>query len=271
MTSWADSSKTCVAEQMELIWNGSGSNPDYSEDTFESFSEGEEETCRQYEDDPFESYYSGEESEWPVVTDPSESTWQSSSQTDEGEGPEFLDPTGKDLTRRWISLLKDNRTDTKRVKPAIVQGAALTGIRSVSKKERGALRSFCAMKINQLCHLRSSGPLKGIKHNVQKHEFTSEKPTDLNCIVPDQLVSRLHLKNITETMKQLAEVEIHQPSRCPHCQKKTEELAQAAFLRRKKTLVEGVLLQEKLEELLYTQTGRCNYWVSAQSVPAAVC
>lgn len=73
-----------VSEQMDLRRHCSSSIPDYSEDTFTSFSEGEEETYRQYENDPFESYYSGEESECRAVLDLSESIWQSSSQNDEG-------------------------------------------------------------------------------------------------------------------------------------------------------------------------------------------
>ncbi|XP_061454877.1 uncharacterized protein C8orf48 homolog isoform X7 [Rhineura floridana] len=212
VTIWADNPGIRVAEQMELSWICSSSVPNYSEDTFTSFSEGEEETCRQYENDPFESYYSGEESEWPAVTDLRESTWQSSSQNDEG-------------------------------------------ITEVSEEELIALQSFCAIKINQLCHVSTSTPLKRNKRNYQRHRFTSEKPLtcDLNCTVPEQLMNRLHLKNIKETLKQITDAEMHQPSRCLHCTKKRAELAQDIFLRRRKTLMEEVLLQEKLEECMYTK------------------
>ncbi|XP_062997868.1 uncharacterized protein C8orf48 homolog [Elgaria multicarinata webbii] len=243
---------------MELSWNGSSSVPDYSEDTFASFSEGEEETCRQYENDPFESYYSGEESEWPAASDLSESTWQSSSQNDEtGQEPESLDSTavGEYLTSKWIRLLKDNGTNTELAKSTVEPENALTGITEVSEEELGPLQSFCAIKINQLCHLPSSAPVNRNKHKDQRHELTLEKSLTcgLNCIVPDPLVNRLCLKNIKETMKQLAETEIHQPSRCPHCMKKRAELSKAAFLRRRKTLMEQFLLQEKLEEHIYTK------------------
>ncbi|XP_042336406.1 uncharacterized protein C8orf48 homolog isoform X3 [Sceloporus undulatus] len=206
---------TYLQEQMELSWNQSNSVPDYSDDTFTSFSE--EETCRDYDNDPFVSYSSGEDSKWPAESDLSESTWQS------------LNPNDK--------------------------GAAPTRIPEGSEEGLGALRSFCATKINRICHPPTLAPKKRNKHHDQRHGRTSEKPlmSDVNCFALDQLVNRLHLRNIKETMKQLAEMEIHQPSRCPHCTKKKAELAKSAFLRRRKALMEGALLQEKLEEQMYTR------------------
>ncbi|KAJ6652115.1 hypothetical protein lerEdw1_013344 [Lerista edwardsae] len=195
---------------MESSWNGCSSVPGYSDDTFASFTEGEEETCRQYEDDPFNSYYS-------AVSEQSESTWQSSSLNAEGE--------------------------------------TLTGISEVSKEALGALQAFCAVRINQLCQPPNSIQPKRKKRSAQRHGSAPEKPLAgrSNCIVLDQLVNRLHLQNVKETMKQLAEAEMHQPSGCPHCQKKKAELAEDAFLRRKKYLLEKVLLEEKLEELVCTK------------------
>ncbi|KFU91150.1 Uncharacterized protein C8orf48, partial [Chaetura pelagica] len=73
------------------------------------------------------------------------------------------------------------------------------------------------------------------------------------CIVPDHLMNRIHLKNIRETLKQVTEAEIHDSSVCPDCQKKEAELAQVAFLRRKKVLMESALIQEKLEEQIYSR------------------
>ncbi|KAF7244905.1 hypothetical protein EYD10_09005 [Varanus komodoensis] len=241
---------------MEWSWNDSSSVPDYAEETFASFNEGEEETCRQYENDLFESYYSGEESERPAASDLPESPCQSSSQDEEVEqDSELLDsePVEEHLTRRWIRTLKSNRTNTG---VAIEQnnGAALTRTAGESEEELGALRSFCATRINQLCHPPSAAPVK-IKRNHPRRGSTLEKPLqcDLNLTVPEQLVNRLHLRNIEETMKQLAGADMHQPSRCPHCLGKRAELAKAAFLRRRKALMEEALLQEKLDEHLYTK------------------
>uniref|UniRef100_A0A8C0GNG0 Chromosome 8 open reading frame 48 n=1 Tax=Chelonoidis abingdonii TaxID=106734 RepID=A0A8C0GNG0_CHEAB len=133
--------------------------------------------------------------------------------------------------------------------------ALLTEITEVSDEELDALQSFCAIKINQIhCQLNSkqsnSSKLKDLQHG-----FTSEKPVtgDLNCTIPDQLVNRIHLKNISETMKQVKETKLHQPSQCHDCKKKLTELAKITFLRQKKTLVENALFQDKLEEQIYVK------------------
>ncbi|OWK57207.1 Uncharacterized protein C8orf48 [Lonchura striata] len=52
---------------------------------------------------------------------------------------------------------------------------------------------------------------------------------------------------------QVTEAEIHETSTCPDCLQKEAELAKVAFLRRKKTLLEGALIQEKLEEKFYSR------------------
>lgn len=233
---------------MESSGNSSSSIPGYSEDNFVSYTEDEEESCGQYEDS-FETYYS-------TVSEPSESTWQSSSQAEEEQELEELDPPepGRDLIRKWITFLKDNQTNTLLMERPH-DDKTLTDFPEASEEAQGALRSFCAVKINQLSHLPNSIQPKKNKRNSQRQGSASKKPfpCERNCIIPDQLVNRLHLQNIQETMKQLAEAEMHQPSQCPHCQKAEAKLAEDAFLRRKKTLMENVLLEEKLEELIYTK------------------
>uniref|UniRef100_A0ACB8FY39 Uncharacterized protein n=2 Tax=Sphaerodactylus townsendi TaxID=933632 RepID=A0ACB8FY39_9SAUR len=76
---------------------------------------------------------------------------------------------------------------------------------------------------------------------------------EVNHIVPGQLVNRLRLKNLQKSMEQLVETEMHQPSQCSGCENKRAQLAEDAFLRRKRTILEGVLLQEKLKDHLCTQ------------------
>ncbi|KFZ49789.1 Uncharacterized protein C8orf48, partial [Podiceps cristatus] len=51
---------------------------------------------------------------------------------------------------------------------------------------------------------------------------------------------------------QVTDVQIHESSVCPDCQKKEAELAKITFLRRKKILMESVLIQGKLEEQIYS-------------------
>uniref|UniRef100_A0A803SYY0 Uncharacterized protein n=1 Tax=Anolis carolinensis TaxID=28377 RepID=A0A803SYY0_ANOCA len=255
---------------MELNWNQSSSIPDYSEDTFTSFSE-EEETCREYDSDPFASYSSGKDSEWSAASDWSENTNQSSGQNSEVKKRDILDPAAarEYLTSKWINRLNVYKTTAVVARSAVEPANALTRIPEASEEELGALQSFCAVKINWLHHPPSLAPPKRSKYKDQSHRRTSEKLTmgDINCIVPDQLVNRLCLKNIKETLKQLSVIEIHQPSRCPQCMEKRAELAESDFLRRRKALMEKVLLQEKLEEYMYTR----NFVGLDSEVPQYLC
>ncbi|KAH1165747.1 hypothetical protein KIL84_023306 [Mauremys mutica] len=242
---------------------------DYFEDTFESFSEEEEEACRQYESEPFESYCSTEELEWPAaVSDISESVWQSVSQDAEDFSGVFREEQStrflilcnrnwvifeeKKLTGKWISCLKNKEDNIKQGKSIIKTHTEIT---EVSDEELDALQSFCAIKISQIHRQLNSKQSNSSKHKDLQHGFTSEKPVtgDLNCTIPDQLVNRIHLKNISETMKQVKETKLHQPSQCHDCKKKWTELAKITFLRQKKTLVENALFQDKLEEQIYVK------------------
>uniref|UniRef100_A0A452GWN2 Uncharacterized protein n=1 Tax=Gopherus agassizii TaxID=38772 RepID=A0A452GWN2_9SAUR len=242
---------------MESGQNCSTTLSDCFEDTFESFSEEEEEeeACRRYESERFESYCSTEELEWPAaVSDISESVWQSVSQDDEGDHSLLSDSEmiEKELTGKWISCLKNKEDNIKQGKSIIKTHTEIT---EVSDEELDALQSFCAIKINQIhCQLNSKQS-NSSKHKDLQHGFTSEKPVtgDLNCTIPDQLVNRIHLKNISETMKQVKETKLHQPSQCHDCKKKWTELAKITFLRQKKTLVENALFQDKLEEQIYVK------------------
>uniref|UniRef100_A0A8C8RP85 Chromosome 8 open reading frame 48 n=1 Tax=Pelusios castaneus TaxID=367368 RepID=A0A8C8RP85_9SAUR len=241
---------------MELDQSYSTTVSDYCEDTFESFSEEEEkeEACRQYENELFESYCSTEESEWPAVSDISESIWQPASQDDEGDQSELLDSatTEKELTGKWISRLKNKEANIKQGKSIIKTHTKIT---EESNEELDALHSFCTIKINQIHDQLNVKQSNSHKYKVLQHGFTSRKPVTggVNCTIPDQLVNRIYLKNISETMKQVTETKVHQPSECPDCKKKGTELAKISFLRRKKTLVEEALLQDKLEQQIYVK------------------
>ncbi|XP_075018642.1 uncharacterized protein C8orf48 homolog isoform X2 [Calonectris borealis] len=121
--------------------------------------------------------------------------------------------------------------------------------------EPDALRSFCSIKISKMCQQLISKQANGGKSRKLQHGFTAKKPetSDLNCIVPDQLMNRIRLKNVRETVKQVTEAQIHESSVCPDCQKKEAELAKVTFLRQKKILMESALIQGKLEEQIYSR------------------
>ncbi|XP_075291269.1 uncharacterized protein C8orf48 homolog isoform X2 [Opisthocomus hoazin] len=121
--------------------------------------------------------------------------------------------------------------------------------------ELDALQSFCTVKISKMRQQLISKQANGGKSRKLQHGFTAKKPEreDLNCVVPDRLMNRIRLKNSRETAKQVTEAQIHEPSVCPDCQKQKAELAEVAFLRQKKSLMESALIQEKLEEQIYSR------------------
>ncbi|XP_068008045.1 uncharacterized protein C8orf48 homolog isoform X1 [Melanerpes formicivorus] len=200
----ADSSDGSERWCTELSQSYCSSGLDYSEDTFESFSE-EEEGCWQEESKPSESC-STEDLEGSAVSDTLE---------------------GQDCAE--MTELLDGELD--------------------------ALRAFCTLQISNMCRQLISEQAEGGKARRLQHGFTAKKPqtSGSNLIIPAQLMNRLHLENIRETVKQVTEAEIHRPSVCPDCQKKEAELAKVAFLRRKKVLMESALIQDKLEEQIYSR------------------
>nr|XP_009942865.1 PREDICTED: uncharacterized protein C8orf48 homolog [Opisthocomus hoazin] len=131
----------------------------------------------------------------------------------------------------------------------------LTDITELLDGELDALQSFCTVKISKMRQQLISKQANGGKSRKLQHGFTAKKPEreDLNCIVPDRLMNRIRLKNSRETAKQVTEAQIHEPSVCPDCQKQKAELAEVAFLRQKKSLMESALIQEKLEEQIYSR------------------
>ncbi|KAM6057361.1 uncharacterized protein C8orf48 homolog [Theristicus caerulescens] len=151
---------------------------------------------------------------------------------------------------KWIDL-KNKEASMKQDKSVIKTDAEITGLLD---GELDALRSFCTIKISKMRPQLVSKQANGGKSRKLQYGFTAKKPetSDLSCIVPDRLINRIRLKNIRETVKQVTEAPIHESSVCPDCQKKKAELAKITFLRRKKMLMESALIQEKLEEQIYS-------------------
>ncbi|XP_078496240.1 uncharacterized protein C8orf48 homolog isoform X3 [Lissotriton helveticus] len=114
---------------------------------------------------------------------------------------------------------------------------------------RDALQTFCFNKIRQIRHSSSSK-----KQDCRRKKTTQSRKaatSDVNSAAPSALVNRMYLNNIMATMKQAKEIKIHEPSKCPDCLAKKAKLAKFDFIRRRKTAVEVILLEEKLEEQLY--------------------
>ncbi|XP_054244843.1 uncharacterized protein C8orf48 homolog [Indicator indicator] len=225
----ADSSGSSEKWHVDLSQSSSGL--DYSEDTFESFSE-EEEGCWQEESKPSESC-STEDLEGSAVSDMLEG--QNHAEKDSLYRQEDVGMDGG----VWAAKRQQNVLWNKMTE--LLDG------------ELDALRAFCTLKISNMCQQLSSEQAESGKVRKLQHGLTAKKPqtSGSNLIVPDQLMNRIHLENIRETVKQVTEAEIHRSSVCPACQKKEAELAKVAFLRRKKVLMESALIQDKLEEQIY--------------------
>lgn len=173
---------------------------------------------------------------------------------DRDKTSEISDLSSKEmkLTRKMISCLKKKeinsgqyRTDTK----------LQSEITQLSGEELNALESFCATKINLIHQSVNSNERKASRHKKLRFPSDAEAPAVdvLNCTVPDELLNRIYLENTRTTLKQIATVKQHISSQCPSCNIKRAELAQSAFLKRKKTLLQSLILQEKIDEHLYTK------------------
>ncbi|XP_055673727.1 uncharacterized protein C8orf48 homolog isoform X2 [Falco peregrinus] len=251
-TASADSSGSYTKWPMELSRSYSSSGLDYAEDTFESFSE-EEEACRQWESKPSESYCSTEDLEGSAVSDTLDSVSRLAGQNHADEHSEVADSAATEggVMGKWIDL-KNKEAGIKQDKFIIKTHAEIT---ELLDGELDAFRAFCTIKISKMRQQLISRQATGGKSRKLQHRFTGKKreTNDLNCIVPDELMNRIRLKNIRETVKQVTEAQIHESLMCPDCQKKEAELAEITFLRQKKILMESALIQEKLEEQIYSR------------------
>ncbi|XP_063202796.1 uncharacterized protein C8orf48-like [Chroicocephalus ridibundus] len=119
------------------------------------------------------------------------------------EQAEVADSAGieRDVMGKWIDL-KNKEADIKQDKSVIKTHAEIT---EFLDGELDALQSFCTIKISKMRQQLISKWANGGKSRKPQHGFTAKKPetSDLNCTVPDQLINRIRLKNIRETVKQV--------------------------------------------------------------------
>ncbi|XP_035180900.1 uncharacterized protein C8orf48 homolog isoform X7 [Oxyura jamaicensis] len=218
-TTSADSSGSYEKGQVELSQSSRSSVFDYSEDTFESFSE-EEAACCQRESEPPELCCSVEDVESSAVSDGLESKSFLAGQNHTDEQSEVVGSAAVEryFMRKWMEVLKNKEAVIKQGKSVIKTHSVidtcfvdvwLTEVAEFPDEELDALRSFCTVKVRRM------------------HQG----------LIP----------------KQVTEAQVHQSSQCPDCKKKKAELAEITFLRQKKALVERALLQEKLEEQFYSR------------------
>ncbi|CAN0471585.1 unnamed protein product [Rangifer tarandus platyrhynchus] len=204
------------------------------------------------------SYNSGSESE---------SGWLPSRSEYGDNQPELSDfkANVKKLSRKWIQNLKGKETNSEQYRPDTKHQ---TDITQVSLEELNALQSFCTVKVNLIHHRANSKGKKSSRQKKLQPGPKAEAPEvdALKCPVPDELLNRIYFKNMRTTSKQVGTAKQHISSRCPDCIRKRAELAQAAFLRQK-TLLESLLLQEKIDEHLYTKDFLTLIREAHQSLP----
>ncbi|XP_019571429.2 uncharacterized protein C8orf48 homolog [Rhinolophus sinicus] len=158
----------------------------------------------------------------------------------------------KEFSWKRINYLKGKTTNSGRYQP---DTKLQTEITSVSDEELNALQAFCTIKINLIHHRANSKEKTSRRHKKLQLRLDAESSeTDaLNCTVPDELLNRIYFENMRTTLKQVATAKQHISSRCPDCNRKRAELAQSTFLKQKKTLLESLLLQTKIDEYLHTE------------------
>lgn len=211
---------------------------------------------------------SGDPQPWPPA---SESTPESGKPTTpleyrdtQSELPDYKN--NEKFCKKWIGYLKGKETNSRQYQP---DAKPQTEVTRVSDEEMNALQSFCALKISLI---RRRANLKEKKSNRPKKPplrwaAGAAEADAVNCSVPAELLNRIYLKNIRTEPRQVATDKQHISSQCPSCNRKRAELAQSAFLRRKKTLLESVLLQEKIDEHLYTKDFLTLIGDAHQSLP----
>ncbi|XP_035180899.1 uncharacterized protein C8orf48 homolog isoform X6 [Oxyura jamaicensis] len=214
-TTSADSSGSYEKGQVELSQSSRSSVFDYSEDTFESFSE-EEAACCQRESEPPELCCSVEDVESSAVSDGLESKSFLAGQNHTDEQSEVVGSAAVEryFMRKWMEVLKNKEAVIKQGKSVIKTHSVidtcfvdvwLTEVAEFPDEELDALRSFCTVKVRRMHQGLIPKQASGVRSRKLQHGFTSKKSetSDLNCTVPGQLMNRIRLKNIRETIKQV--------------------------------------------------------------------
>ncbi|XP_018085283.1 uncharacterized protein C8orf48 isoform X2 [Xenopus laevis] len=248
-----------------------GSGCDYSSESFESLTDS---FSDKDESEPFKPCSSEQESN--STTASSENGFGDISVCSEhgsdnvsGSEPSEVDYTAnvhcQDLIKKWIENLQFKHACTSAARTNVESRNAFieecragqetaetkkSAGKKTTEKETETLHTYCLTKIKHITH-----PLSIHKKQDQhtKNDSKSLMTDELKAVVPQQLLNRLRLENMKETLRQVTETGMHQPSTCPHCTSKRAELAKCEFLRLRRTKLEASLLQSKMEEHMYTK------------------
>ncbi|XP_052018610.1 uncharacterized protein C8orf48 homolog [Apodemus sylvaticus] len=175
----------------------------------------------------------------------------SSEEQDEQSELSVLEEDENKLSEKWINRLKNKEINSERYQS---DHRLPPEIPKESAEELSALQSFCTKKVN-LIHQREDSRAKKSNRpkRLQLRWITETSEVDaFNCTIPDELLNRIYLENTRATLAYIEAITQHISSQCPSCNSKRAELAQSDFLRRRKTLLQSLLLREKIDEHLHT-------------------
>ncbi|XP_031195419.1 uncharacterized protein C8orf48 homolog [Mastomys coucha] len=155
------------------------------------------------------------------------------------------------LSEKWINHLKSKEIHSERYQS---DRGPPPEIPKESAEELSALQSFCTKKVDLIHQREDSRSKKSNRPKKLQLRWIAETPEvdAFNCTIPDELLSRIYLENTRVTLEYIGAIAQHISSQCPSCNSKRAELAQSDFLRRRKTLLQSLLLQEKIDEHLHT-------------------
>ncbi|KAL6076074.1 hypothetical protein STEG23_029778 [Scotinomys teguina] len=184
---------------------------------------------------------------------PLESETPTTSSDEQDEQPELsvLQKNENKLTEKWINHIKSKEINSQRHQADSRLPAETP---AGSAEELSALMSFCSIKVKLIHQREGSRAKKSNRHKRPQLRWIAEtsEVDAFHCPVPDELCSRIYLKNTQATLAHTGAVKQHVSSQCPSCNSKRAELARSDFLKRSKTLLESLLLQEKIDEHLHT-------------------
>ncbi|GCC26545.1 hypothetical protein chiPu_0004962 [Chiloscyllium punctatum] len=182
------------------------------------------------------------------------------------EDPEDLQAKQK-FIEKHLNILKRNRFESS---PHHLKEQYMVSCKEIAQffsVESAPLQMYCHMKIEQIQRkFQQSESCKQVKPHSNKPLRRKTVPQP-NCIVPQQLINQVRHKCISETVKQVMETSMHQPSRCTACVKKLSKLAEHNFLRVKRIQLEEMLLQDKIEEHIYTKDSLTQIGEIHRSLP----
>ncbi|XP_041051723.1 uncharacterized protein C8orf48-like isoform X1 [Carcharodon carcharias] len=252
-------------DSCESYHSCSSSIAKYSDESFASYTDENEESRQSYSQS-FESYHPfnedfepNTESETTTIKSevkslsPSNFKQEIKEEFECCEDPEDLLAKENFIEKR-IGILNSKRFDSTPLQDEKCVASQKEATQSLPV-ESAPLQIYYCMKIDQIQQQLQAKKSESYKHGKRHSTKPLKRDTapQQSCIVPQHLINQVRLNCISETVKQIVETSMHQPSECAACLEKVSKLAEHNFLRVKKVQLEEASLQEKLEEHIYTK------------------